>query len=384
MNQHGFLRSFMLLAVFGGVAIGLGRVVTTFYALHLGANNAQIGYIAALEAFGRLLVTLPAGFIIARYGARSIYALSSLVPMLLNACIPWVSVWYGVALTRGLVGLAIPFRIVAMNSSFLQQLHLLGPAKTGWYRGAQSFGVMILGPVLASLMVSHTSYTWSYLLVALMFGIMALCSHKVLPGEEAAVETAHTIPAEGFLLQLKALWNIRAVRDSCVVEFVNSATGAVFTTFILVLALTVAMLPDELAVMLVTIQGLTTVTASFALGHLLAIMDRKKVQLLSVLLAIAGLLLLGTCLQFIWLAIGTVLLGSGSSLIGLSRTLQLSQLPVSKSKISGIYNLSNMSGAFVGAIAGGLLGEWLGLQGLFLLWIPVFLLTLYWANRKEH
>lgn len=382
MSQPSFLRGFMLLAVFGGVAIGLGRVVTTFYALHLGASNAQIGYIAALEAFGRLLVTLPAGFVIARYGARTIYAISSLIPMLLNAFIPWINVWYGVALTRGLVGLAIPFRIVAMNSSFLQQLQLLGPSKTGWYRGAQSFGVMILGPLLASLMISHTSYTWSYLLVALMFGLMALCSHKVLPGEEVSSEPTLAETAPGFWHQLRQLWAIRAVRDSCVVEFVNSATGSVFTTFILVLALTVAMLPNELAVMLVTIQGVTTVTASFALGHLLGVMDKKKVQLLSVLLAVSGLILLGTCLHFIWLAVGTILLGSGSALIGLSRTLQLSQLPVSKSKISGIYNLSNMSGAFVGAIAGGVLGELLGLQGLFLLWIPIFLVTLFWASRK--
>ncbi len=383
MSQPTFLRSFMLLAVFGGVAIGLGRVVTTFYALHLGASNAQIGYIAALEAFGRLLVTLPAGFIIARYGARTIYALSSLVPMLLNAFIPWITVWYGVALTRGLVSLAIPFRIVAMNSSFLQQLSRLGPAKTGWYRGAQSFGVMILGPVLASLMISHTSYTWCYLLVALMFGTMALCSHKVLPGEETAAEQQELAATDtGLLPQLRELWAIRAVRDSCVVEFVNSATGSVFTTFILVLALTVAKLPHELAVLLVTIQGITTVTASFALGQLLAVLERQKVQLLSILLAISGLLLLGTTLHFALLALGTVLLGSGSALIGMSRTLQLSQLPVSKSKISGIYNLSNMSGAFIGAIAGGLLADWFGLQWLFLFWVPVFMLAAWWSGRE--
>jgi len=369
----------MLLAVIGGVAIGVGRVITTFYALHLGASHAQIGYIAAFEALGRLLVTVPAGFIIARYGARTIYALSSLVPMLLNSFIPLMTVWYGVALTRGLVGLAIPFRIVAMNSSFLQQLPQLGAAKSGWYRGAQSFGVMVLGPFLASALVLHASYFWSYMLVAALFGVMALASSRVLPGEEA--QEPPQAESGSAWQQVRELWQIRPVRDSCVVEFVNSATTSVFTTFILVLALTVANLPQTQAVSLVTIQGMVTVMASFGLGRILILLSRQQVQLLSVALAISGLVLLGTGLLYWQLAAGTVLLSAGAALIGLSRTHQLSQLKVSKSKISGIYNLANMSGAFVGAVLGGVLGEWLGLQGLFLLWIPVFLLTAWWANR---
>jgi MFS family permease len=379
LNRPGFLGHFMLLAVLGGVAIGVGRVLTTFYALHLGASHAQIGYIAAVEALGRLLVTVPAGFMIARYGARSIYALSSLVPMLLNSFIPFMTVWYGVALTRGLVGLAIPFRIVAMNSSFLQFLPQLGAAKAGWYRGAQSFGVMVLGPVLASTLLLHSSYLWSYLLVAALFGLMALASAQVLPGEE--IQDKPTGPVLSVRRQLHELWQIKPVRDSCLVEFVNSATTSVFATFILVLALTVASLPQAQAVSLVTIQGIVTVAASFSLGRLLGLLSRQQVQLLSVALAVAGLVLLGTGVLYWQLAAGTVLLSTGAALIGVSRTHQLSQLQVSKSKISGLYNLANMSGSFTGAVLGGLVGEWLGLQVLFLLWIPVFLLTAWWASR---
>jgi len=51
--------NFMVLAVVAGISVGLGRVLTTLYALHLGASNAQIGYIAAFETFGKFIVTLP-------------------------------------------------------------------------------------------------------------------------------------------------------------------------------------------------------------------------------------------------------------------------------------------------------------------------------------
>lgn len=375
----------MLLAVVAGVSVGLGRVLTTLYALELGASNAQIGYIAAFETFGKLIVTLPAGFLIARYGAKRVYALASFFPMLLTCLIPWSTVWWQVAVTRGLISLAIPFRTVSMNSSFLRQLKYLGSAKAGWYRGSQSFGTLILGPFVATLVTAHFSFMWSFLLIALLFALMMAFGSNVLPGELDAAPTDHVNgdarPAFAMWQQVRDMWSEREVRDSCVMEFVNSATTQVFTTFILVLALTVAHLSQPLAVTLITVQGATTVFASFGLGHVLNLISPSKVQWLSVALAVAGLALLGTAFDYPMLVLGTILLGAGSALIGLSRTLRLSRLPGDKSKISGVYNLSNMGGSFVGAIGGGVLSELLGLQGLFLAWIPVLLLTSYWVQR---
>ncbi len=380
---------FMLLAVVAGISVGLGRVLTTLYALELGASNAQIGYIAAFETFGKLIVTMPAGFIIAHYGARRVYALASLFPMLITCLIPWTTAWWMVAGARGLISLAIPFRTVSMNSSFLQQLKYLGSARAGWYRGSQSFGTLILGPFLATLVIGHFSFLWSFMLIALLFALMAAFGSNVLPGEsgdDGAVEhksdaAASAPPSQGMWQQVRELWRVREVRDSCTMEFVNSATSQVFTTFVLVLALTVAKLPQSLAITLITVQGITTVLASFGLGHLLNLFTPGRVQWLSVLLSVAGLALLGSTTAYPLLVLGTVLLCCGSALIGLSRTLRLSQLAGDKRKIAGIFNLSNMGGSFVGAIGGGLLGELLGLQGLFLIWIPIFVLTSCWVQR---
>ena len=149
-SRPGFLVNFMLLATFSGATIGMAKIVTTLYALSLGANAMQVGIISAMESLGMVFLTLPAGFVIARYGAKPIYFVSSLGPMLVNLLIPLFSGWLWLALAQWLIGLFIPFRIVAMNSAFLRELKHLGLSKAGWYRGALTLGLGLLGPLLGN------------------------------------------------------------------------------------------------------------------------------------------------------------------------------------------------------------------------------------------
>lgn len=383
MKTKSFLPGFMLLTVFGGVAIGMSRIITTFYALELGASNAQIGYISAFEGLGRFLVILPAGFIIARYGAALVYAVSSLIPAFINVLLPLVGVWYGVAFLRGVMGLAIPFRMLSMNSSFLQKLDHIGVRKAGWHRSAQSLGVMVLGPVIASFLTGHFSYLWCYLLVAAMFLLMTFYGSKVLPESEEPElsDASNPFPEEeGIRQQIKNIWQMPAIRESCIVEFICSTVFAVFTTFIIVLALTVASLSQAQAVMLVTIQGFTIVLVGVSLGYFLSRFRLIYVQQASAIFAVGGLLLIGLSEQFCWLVVGTVLLNLGIGLINMVKTIQLSRLNVSKSKVSGVFNLFNMGGALFGAVSGGLLADWLGLSALFLFWVPVFIGMAIWSH----
>ena len=117
-SRTSFLLNFMLLAAFSGATIGMAKIVTTLYALHLGANSMQVGIISAMESLGMIVLTLPAGFVIARYGARRVYFLASVGPMLLNLAIPMFGHWLWLAVARLLIGLCIPFRIVPFCSSY--------------------------------------------------------------------------------------------------------------------------------------------------------------------------------------------------------------------------------------------------------------------------
>lgn len=128
-----------------------------------------------MESLGMVLLTLPAGFVIARVGARRVYFLASLGPLLLNLAIPLFAHWTWLAVARLLIGLCIPFRIVAMNSAFLRHLRHIGRDKAGWYRGALTLGMGLLGPLLGNAL-SGGSFTLGFVVIGLCFGSMAVYS----------------------------------------------------------------------------------------------------------------------------------------------------------------------------------------------------------------
>jgi predicted MFS family arabinose efflux permease len=377
-----FLVNFLLLSLLSGLTIGMGKVVTTFYALHIGANSVHLGLIAGAESLGRILVTLPAGFMISRYGAKAIYSVASLGPMVLNLLIPWVGSWYLLALIRGLSSVSVPFRAISMNSSFLQRLRTMGVAKAGWYRGSQSLGTAVLGPMLGSFFVVHGAFLMGYVLLSLCFAAMAVFGRSFLPESEAA-DSAEQANVGGVLTQLRELLRNPDVAESCVVEFITSIATSIYTTFIIVVALTVARLPESQAVALMLVQGVTSVAALFGFGYVLNFSTRMQTQAWSFVLAIGGLALLGLGHTLSVLALGTVLLSCGSALLHLVKMAQLGALNVSKSKISSLYNLVGLLGTLVGATLGGLLSASAGLQHLFLGCIPLLVGTWIFCGRRH-
>jgi len=239
--------------------------------------------------------------------------------------------------------------------------------------------------MLASMLTGSLSYLWCYVIVALMFLLMTVYGARVLPESEleaSATDTEKVAAPENIWQQIKGIWGIAVIRESCVTEFFASAVMSVFTTFIIVLALNVASLSQTQAVMLITIQGITIVLTGFGMGHALSRYRLPSLQLLSILLIIFGLLLLGLSASFYLLIVGTILMNLGIALLNMVKTVQLSRLSMSKSKVSGVFNLFNMSGSLFGALSGGLLADWLGLSILFLFWIPVFIIiALFYARR---
>ena len=371
-----FLANFMLLAAFSGATIGMAKIITTLYAIEIGANALQLGIISAMESLGMVLLTLPAGFVIARFGARRVYFLASLGPMLLNLAIPLFGGWVWLAALRLLIGLCIPFRIVAMNSAFLRQLKRIGNDKAGWYRGSLTLGMGLLGPLLGNWLSGSTGFTLGFVVIGLCFGLMAVYSLGFWEAEQVEPSSLDVgADSGGMFSQVLAMLQNLEIAESCLIEMLSGATNALFGTFIILLAMNVAGLSQSQAVSLVMVQGLAAVLGLFGLGYLVERIGRRIAYVAGLGAAVLGLLLLGRAHGYALLAIGGVLLSTAASLVHLVNMAQLGEHAADKSKISGLFNLAGMLGSFSGALLGGVISQLVGLSNLFLAWIPLLLLV---------
>jgi len=381
-DTNRFIINFIFLAILNGIAVGMGKIITTLYAISIGASSMQIGFITSMESLGKVLVTLPAGFIIARYGARNIYILTSIVPMLLTWPLPLCHSWYTIGTLRGLASLCIPFRVVAMNSSFLQCLDEIGSQKAGWYRGSRAIGLGLLGPIFASFFTDNYSYLSAFIFIGACFGIMAFYGNRILPGshreDDADTDGSH----ESFVQQIKTLFRNPPIANSMIIEFLNSSTNILFSTFIILITIKISGMTSRDGIHLLVIEGFTSVTALFFLGYLVKTLSTKIAYIISISLAATGLYLLGTAHNFIVFCLGTMALSLGSSLIHIVNTWQLSRSKMSKSKISGIYNLAGILGGMFGGCVGGIASNFVALQSLFLYWIPFVFTVLFISNYK--
>lgn len=369
MSDRRFMPSFILLSLASGLTVGLGKVVTTLYALQLGASPFQIGIVSAMESVGMILVTVPAGFIIARYGARTIYFASSLGPLLVNLAFPLAGSWIALAIGRWLIGLCIPFRMVSMNSAFLERLRGSGDGRAGWYRGSLTAGISILGPAAAAALTTRAEITAGFFLIAALFGLMGVFSLSFLPARED--RPAGDPP--GLRAELGALLGDHAVRESCMVEFLSAATAALFATFIILLAIALPPLTEQDGIRILLVQGITATVLLFVTGRLVGRLSRQAAYAVGLALAATALISLGWTNGFAGLAIGAITLSSGTAIVHLVNVRMLSELPGAKSKVAGLYNLASMTGSSAGAIGGGLLSRLLPLQSVFLAWLPLLL-----------
>lgn len=382
-RKLSFIHRFMLLSVVSGGSIALGRIATQLFAIHLGASSLQIGTIMAVEQAMMMSMAVPAGFLISRLGVRVSYFTASLGPMLVYLLMPFAGAWQLLALARGLIGICIPFRIVSMNTSFLRELPNIGKEKAGWYRGSQTIGLALIGPSLAALVTAHAGYGTAFVASGLMFGLMGAVSLTFFPDTREAPDTG-TAPVR-LHREIGALLKRRNIFESCIIEHVSSATTALFSTFILVLAIKIMGMSHERAVSLIAIQGGTTIASLFLLNRIYVRLTRHGGYLWSLCAGVAAMLCLGLGQSYAVLAVGAVLLSLGSTSIHFQNMTQLSQSPANKSKVSGLFNLAGMSGNVVGSMGGGALTAIVPLHAVYLIWIAAIATTalaITWRARK--
>jgi len=352
------LTAFILLASLSGIGVGLAKVNFALYALSLEASPLELGLVAGAQTAGLLLASLPCGMLVEQFGPLRLYVFGSLLAGGLFQLLPLV----GQPLPTLLIGLCMPCRLVSLNAVFMQQLAQVGEARAGWFRGSQMIGMLLLAPPLAALFAGWLGAGGSWLPIGLLF---------VVPARRQGAEPL-SLAALG--RQLGVLREQPALRDNCLLEFCVQAAAMFFSYFIVAITVQDYGWSAGEAAALLSVHGLAYIVALFGLGRLLGGSGQAGFAA-SLLLCAAALASLGLSGRAPLLWGGALLLGLG---LGMLQVVTLSAYArhgaqLGHGRIAGLAVLAGPGGSLAGSVLGGVLGEWFGLQPLFLLFVPLFL-----------
>lgn len=373
LERHRFLLTFALLSLFMGVSVGLAKVTTTLYALHLGAQGWVLGSIAAAQSLGLLFSSLPMGVLVERYGPTRLFMAGSLIAGLLYLLLPLLPSSLFLLCMTALVSLVMPARFVSLNTVFMAALERMGEARAGWYRGTHMSGMFLIGPLLAAVVVQVLGHAGSYWLIAAMFFVtiglspLVLSQYRAPRRDEGWQDAGMGEVLRGVLadpLARRLAWHEGAIQ----------ALNMYYAFYIVVIAVQSLGLPAAGAGSLVAVQGAAFVFALFLLGGWVGRLGRQALSLGALLVVLAALTL-AFAARPVWLWGGGAMLGLGLGLLQIHNLTQFSRVGarLGHGRVAGFSALAGPAGSLVGGLLGGTLGQWIGLQMVFLVFVPLFL-----------
>lgn len=379
--QNRFLMAFILVASTAGLGVGTAQIAVSLYAVQLHASEVQLGMIAAAQSIGILLMGIPTGILINRFGPLVLFSLGSLLAGLWYGLIPWVGqVWFLVGCIV-LVSFCMPLRFISLNTVFMSQLNRLGTVKAGWFRGTHMIGYMLLGPMLAVWLGNHISPVGRFAAIALLFIVPVLLSPLIFSGYEVAGKQAPRLSFQLIGQQLLLFKRDMTLRMTSLFELFDSAVMGYFTFFIVVIAIRNYGFSPAVAASLVTLYGSVYMAALFGMGVVVQSLAEKRAYQLGFGLVAIALLCLALPLSSVWLWLGSALLGIGLgtlNVINLSVFARLGQ-HLGMTNVSAVSLTCGPSGSMLGSLVGGLLAQLWGLQAIFFplcaLFVALFVLV---------
>lgn len=378
LERNRFLLTFAVLSSLMGTTVGMAQVSASLYAVQLGSSKTMLGLIAGSQSVGVLIMSLPIGIWVDRFGPARPFVLGTLLAGATYALLPlWATPSWLLACTAA-ISFFMPLRFVSLNTVFLQQLAALGEAKAGWYRGTHMLGMFLLGPALGARAISSLGFAWTYRLISLAFVVTVLVSPIVFARYSRPPEPQRASAWQALRSQLT--WLVRD-RELCAVSLIEASTqavGAFFTFFVVVMAVSSIHLNPAQASTLVGAKGITFILALFALGGLIKRLGQQRAYLLGFAAITAALLLLGVAQGGALLWLGSLTLGLGLGAVQIATLTRYAQIGgrTGYGKVSGLSALVGPSGGVLGSLFGGLLSKWVGLPTTFLIAAACFALGL--------
>lgn len=388
------LSMLLVVNVLTGISTGIIFVVLPLYAYMLGAGTAEIGMIRGFSGIGALLIVLPAGIMIDRFGAENLYFAGTLGAVLGVLLLMVAGSAQQLALIMLLQGIAGSLRFISLNAAFFQRIALFGQDKAGWYRGSLSVGLTFIGPLLAGVMVDLWTYRGIFLL---SMGLILLSGAVLLyvtgKGRQAFINTDR--PGTKTCFSLAAEWGEfrgiianASLRKIFILETVNTACFSAFSVFIILYARNNLGLSAQQGSYYLLAEGLAYIFTVFCLGKFLYAKLPNMKYFFSKALACAGLLCLGAAGtgkgNEVLLAVGVLLFGIGIGLLNILTFSALGEAKEKKGKVSGMLSLCVNMGAAIGPFLAGAVGGQFGLEKAFLALIPLIVLAGIYCRFEKY
>jgi sulfonate transport system permease protein len=377
LKQNKLILQFLSLATFAGITVGISQIAVNLYAINLGANSSWLGLIGGLPGLGVILIVLPMGFLVDRFGARKMFIIGAASGVLIYLVLPSANTPLLLLLLMMLSGFFISFRFVSMNSVFLDYLKENGNAKAGWFRGSHSIGMAFLGPLLGSYLIKQINFHWTFYTISFLLVITIIIAWFVLKDgkEDKSITIFSFSQAFG---HIKSLIRNKELVEASLAESLAIMTFSVFNVFMIAIALRVFHFPKEVAALFISVQGALYILSVFSLDILLRRIGQRNFYLVSTSSIILSLLLLGGAREPIGLWIGTIFLGTGLGMLNIINISRLARIDGKKGRVSGFFSLFTWSGGIIGPLLGGFIGSVFGLQAIFFFLVPLFLV--FWIK----
>jgi sulfonate transport system permease protein len=380
VNIQKQMRDFLTLTFLSGIGIGMVKVSAPLYAKAMGADAAAIGVLTGVQPLGMMLMSLPVGLMINSVGARKLFVIGSFIGAICFALTAYIQGLLWFLLVSAIASLFMPFRFISVQSDFFQYLLHWGNTKAGWLRATQMSSAFVIGPVIGGYLIASVSFSATYLLIAALFLLSILLAQNVL-SNRAEPSTATPLRTEKLTVTLKKLFRHAQLRQALLTEFVVHLTLIYFSIFSVLLAIDKFHFSARSAVGLTGVQGAAFV-CMLLFGGALTTPDKT----VGYVITSVALLCLGLATHPIVLGLGALLLGLGLGYLTVANLIKLTQLTkeLGRGNVAGVNGLVGPSGGLVGSIVGGLLGQYLGLQSVFLILAGVFMfLSVIVLNKQS-
>lgn len=146
----GILLPLLIAGAFSAITIGMTKEFLSLREAAINVNEFQMGLLVAALVLGGLAVSLPTGWLLARFAATSIYYAGAVAAVLIYSLLAYLD---ELALSVSiLIRLASWFSLgyVSVQKAFIAFMEKESLASAGRLRATQMAGLFVIGPMLGS------------------------------------------------------------------------------------------------------------------------------------------------------------------------------------------------------------------------------------------